>query len=296
MKQQIRSEYIDQVQAVIDSLLERLDTASDWSSVASQAFCSPFHFHQIFRRLTGETALEMRRRCRLERAAYQLKYTDKSVGDVSIVAGFSSHEAFTRAFRVEFGSSPQEWRQSASYEYRLTKANGIHYRPNREDAHFMPCDSGEQTMEVEIKELETIRLGAIRHVGPYPQISSKFGMLFGLTQRYGLSNSAFIALYYSSPDECPEHELQSDACVVVASTTDLPEELTERVIPAGKYAVHRFTGNYSHLGDVWQRFLGEWLPTSGYVPTQTPCFEWYMNDCMVVGMDNAITDLYIGVQ
>jgi AraC family transcriptional regulator len=296
MKQEIRSEYIELVQQAIQYLLMKLDEPSDWNSVASQAFCSPFHFHHMFKALTGETALEMQRRCRLERAAFRLKYSDQTVGEVSLGAGFASHEAFTRAFKAEYKTSPQEWRSREVYEYRLMKGNGIHYEPEGTQVRFMLQDHGDKAMKVEVKEIEGIRLGALRHVGPYPQISATFGRLHGIAGPHGFANSSYIAIYYSSPDEVPEHELQSDACVVVPEDLSLPASVQEVRIPAGKYVVYRHVGNYAHLGEVWSKLLGEWLPSSGHVPSDAPCFEFYVNNCMEVGMDNAITDIYVGVR
>jgi AraC family transcriptional regulator len=40
----------------------------------------------------------------------------------------------------------------------------------------------------------------------------------------------------------------------------LPAALREPPLAAGRYACTLHVGPYEQLGDVWARFLGEWLP------------------------------------
>jgi AraC-like DNA-binding protein len=47
----------------------------------------------------------------LERAAYRLITTDDDVLRVAVDAGYSSHEAFTRAFSRAYGEAPSRWRR-----------------------------------------------------------------------------------------------------------------------------------------------------------------------------------------
>jgi AraC family transcriptional regulator len=296
MKSEIRKEYAEAVQRSIDSILQQLDTNVDWLAIANDSGFSPYHFHRIFRALTSETPTEMLRRCRLERAAYLLKYTEVSVGEVSIDASFGSHEAFTRAFKQEFGVPPQDWRANSRYEYRIRCENGVHFMPHGESAKFFACDLGVPQMNVEIKEVPSRRVASLRHVGPYPMIGATFGRLYQTLAPYGLAQTEYAAIYYSSPDVLPEDQLQSDACAVILNDASIPEGLTEQTIQAGKYAVYRHVGDYSLLGSAWDRFAGEWLPTSGYEVSDALCFELYVNSLMEVGPTNAITDLYIGVK
>jgi AraC family transcriptional regulator len=60
----------------------------------------------------GETTARLRRRVLLERAAFRLKTTPVTVLHAALEAGYSSNEAFTRAFRRAYGVSPASWRAS----------------------------------------------------------------------------------------------------------------------------------------------------------------------------------------
>src|SRR5262245_7122707 len=84
---------------------EHLDEELSLERLARVAHFSPYHFHRIFRGLVGEGVTEHVRRLRLESAAVALKTTERSIIQVALDAGYGTHEAFTRAFRQQFGVS-----------------------------------------------------------------------------------------------------------------------------------------------------------------------------------------------
>jgi hypothetical protein len=71
----------------------------------------------------------MRRRLLLERAAYQLAHTGMSVTDVALDANYGSLEAFTRAFRKAFRTSPSLYRRMRDPHFHLPASNKIHFLP-----------------------------------------------------------------------------------------------------------------------------------------------------------------------
>jgi hypothetical protein len=64
----------------------------------------------------------------LERAAFRLVTTDRTVLDVAIEAGYGSHEAFTRAFGRAYGSSPAKWRRHPT-RIQLAAPSDVHFHP-----------------------------------------------------------------------------------------------------------------------------------------------------------------------
>ena len=87
--------------AFVDSLATHLDDhAARGAELAARLHLSRFHFDRIMSPVAGEPPARFRRRVLLERAAYRLVTCDRSVLDVAVEAGYSSHEAFTRAFRA----------------------------------------------------------------------------------------------------------------------------------------------------------------------------------------------------
>ncbi len=60
-------------------------------------------------------------------AAYQLAHTGVSVTDVALDANYGSLEAFTRAFRKAFRTSPSLYRRMRDPHFHLPAANKIHF-------------------------------------------------------------------------------------------------------------------------------------------------------------------------
>ena len=113
----------------VDTLTAHLDDHdARGEDLAARVHLSRFHFDRIVGAVCGETPARFRRRVLLERAAYRLVISELSVLDVAVEAGYSSHEAFTRAFRRAYGVSPSAWRV-APRRFQLPTPNGVHFHP-----------------------------------------------------------------------------------------------------------------------------------------------------------------------
>jgi AraC-like DNA-binding protein len=123
-------EHSHRVQTMIGLIETRLDSSIAGAELAARANYSRFHAQRVFRRATGETPGEFRRRLGLERAAYMLSHSKTSVTEVAFEAGYNSLEAFTRAFRKGFKVSPSHYRRVGTASFYLPAPNGIHYQPS----------------------------------------------------------------------------------------------------------------------------------------------------------------------
>jgi AraC family transcriptional regulator len=104
-----------------------LDTQAKTQDLARQAYQSRTQFHRLFRTAVDETPGAMRRRLLLERAAHQLAHTGISVTEVALDANYGSLEAFTRAFRRAFRTSPSLYRRMRDPHFHLPASNKIHF-------------------------------------------------------------------------------------------------------------------------------------------------------------------------
>jgi AraC family transcriptional regulator len=113
----------------VDSLGSHLDDHEvSGADLAARAHLSRFHFDRVIGAVAGESPARFRRRVLLERAAYRLVTSDLSVLDVAVEAGYSSHEAFTRAFQRAYGVPPSAWR-AAPRRFQLPARNAVHFHP-----------------------------------------------------------------------------------------------------------------------------------------------------------------------
>jgi AraC family transcriptional regulator len=307
MKPETRSFYELAVQRAVERVVTDLDGALDLQALARAAALSPFHFHRIFRGMVGETPLELHRRLRLERAAWQLLNEDLPVTTVAFAAGYETHESFTRAFRLHYDCSPSEFRQSreltaptcaSPFRTGLAARSGIHFEPERSGTINPQFKRGESVMNVEIKDMNEMRVAAVEHVGPYNRISEAFARLGQLAGPAGLfrPGAKMLAIYRDDPETTPVSELHSEAGITVPSDAQLPTGLREGHIPAGRYACTVHKGPYEKLGDTWARFMGEWLPKSGNRMKDGSSFEVYRNTPENTPKDELETELCIPLE
>jgi len=296
MKPATHTFYADVVQRVIENVASHLDEALELDTMAEQACLSRFHFHRVFRGMVGETPMELVRRLRLERAAWRLLHTDRPVTAIAFDAGYDTHEAFTRAFRDCYAKPPSEFRLGKRARIELAAPCGVHFSADGGIPRFIPRDSGGRTMEVKIDEYPELRVGTVRHIGPYIQINEAFerlGEIAGPARLFEKPGALMVALFHDDPDSVPADQLRSDAAVVVPDDTRLPDGMTEQRIPAGEYASTVHIGPYEQLGDVWARFMGEWLPASGRRMNGGASYEVYYNTPMDTPKDKLRTEIRI---
>jgi AraC family transcriptional regulator len=96
--------------------------------IAARLHLSPFHANRLIAAAAGEPPGALRRRILLERAAYRLVASRDDLLSVALGAGYSSHEAFTRAFKRAYGMPPSEWRRRPS-GLDVAAPSGIHFKP-----------------------------------------------------------------------------------------------------------------------------------------------------------------------
>ena len=113
----------------VDGLAAALDdheaTGEDW---AARHHFSRFHFDRMIKSVGGEPPQALRRRILLERAAYRMITTKAPLLDIAVEAGYSSHEAFTRAFTKAYDASPRDWRRKPGH-IQIGEGNGVHFVP-----------------------------------------------------------------------------------------------------------------------------------------------------------------------
>lgn len=113
----------------VDSLASHLDEhQARGDELAARVHLSRFHFDRVICAVAGESPARFRRRVLLERGAYRLITSRMSVLDIAVEAGYSSHEAFTRAFQRAYGAPPSVWRATPR-RFQLSAPNEVHFHP-----------------------------------------------------------------------------------------------------------------------------------------------------------------------
>ena len=136
----------------IDDLAADLDDhESSARERAARLFLSRSHFDRLISATAGEPPATFRRRILLERAAYRLATGREGVLQLAVEAGYSSNEAFTRAFERAYGVAPSAWRSSPG-QIQLASPNDVHFHPP--GGLRLPGNSEETTMNLIVRMVE----------------------------------------------------------------------------------------------------------------------------------------------
>lgn len=245
----------------------------DMQQVERLALCSEYHFRRMFSFLAGIPLSEYVRRRRLTLAAFELLHSEVSVIDTAVKYGYSSPDAFTRAFASLHGITPTEAR---------TTGQPLKAYPRMT---FQLTIQGVSEMNYRIEEKAAFGIvGLMKRVklvyeGVNPEIAAMWASLDEetITTLKALSNvepRGFIsASTHFSEGRLEGGEL--DHYIGVATMQAAPDNLTRLEVPAYTWAVFESVGPFPEtLQNIWGRVYAEWFPSSGYEQVQGPEMLW----------------------
>ncbi|OJW76267.1 ATP-binding protein [Spirosoma sp. 48-14] len=99
--------FLQSVQAIVEDQLT--DRSFDVEQLSERLNLSQRQLVRKLKALTGQTAVEFIRNCRLERAATLIQEGQLSVSEVAYQVGFESLSYFTRSFQEKFGVLPSAY-------------------------------------------------------------------------------------------------------------------------------------------------------------------------------------------
>ena len=303
-----RVEYSRRLQRVIDHIDNHLDDPLDLGALAEVAHFSPFHFHRVFAAWMGETLGDYVRGRRLDIAATRLAGEPATpVLEVALAIGFQSGEAFARAFKLRFGSTPSAWRTQppsvrvARIEAARVDAGEYIRNPDQWVRNLKPAPGtgliqhersdeffAEMNMKVKVVDFPATRVAYLRTVGP---MGATVGVFWRETvmpwlAANGLSDAPRFGIALDNPAVTTPEKCRYDACVEVPDDFIAKSPAAIRMLPAGRYAVRSFKGNPGTIGDAWMEVFRDWLPSSSMQMDARPCIEYYPA--------NAPVDMYSG--
>lgn len=274
-------QYQRQLDAVTDYIYAHLDDDLSLDRLADVSGFSPYHWHRIYRAVRGETAAQTVRRLRLERAATMLAQNAWPLERIARRAGFTSADAFSRAFQRAYDRTPGR--------FRSDRAGGPNGTGGSRRPAVIPDAESPTPYPVRVEERSEYRLAVAEHRGAYMDIGWAFARV---VDRMG-ARKPRVAIYEDDPGIVPEAALRAVAGVVVGPEAEVPEDLETRVVPAGRYAVMRYTGPYASMHAAYLWLYGQWLPTSGHEPRNHPVVEEYLTDPATTPPAQAVTDILL---
>ncbi|WP_208867223.1 AraC family transcriptional regulator [Paraburkholderia silvatlantica] len=230
--------------------------------IAARAELSPHHFQRYFKKAMGESPASYSRRIRLDRAALHLWATNKVVAEIAFMSGYSSHEAFVRAFHGQFGRVPSDYRHRARRSVSVPTA-------------------GEMARVAQIRLLEfgAIPLLAMRFYGPYANVEAHWLHFVEALRQCGIDPGTCqaVGIAYDSPEIVDNDFIRYD-CAIVASDIVRPRSALFRLslIP-GAYGALEHRAPYNTIFSTYRVISTAWLPTlAGKLRMDLTCaYEFY---------------------
>ena len=233
--------------------------------IANAGCASRFHMSRAFGVATGRSIMRYVRGRRLTEAARSLSNGAPDILAVALEAGYGSHEAFTRAFRDQFGLTPERVRAQRHVD------------------------------NLELVEPIKMDEALVTHLEPPRFENAKPLLIAGLSERYTCETSAgipaqwqrFQPLMNSVPGRaggaaygvcCNSDDAGNFDYICGVEVIDfsrLPASLDRVRIPAHRYAVFVHREHISTIRRTWNTILSKWLPESGHEAADAPDFERY---------------------
>lgn len=272
-------DFEDKVARVLELISGHLEEQLPLERLAAEAHLSPYHFHRIWRALTGEPIGETIRRLRIERAAFSIRSTGDSITRIAVDAGFESSQAFAKAFKKAKQVTPTEYRSLSKEPTPLETV------------------TEEQAMSIEIVTIDPFKVVAQRHTGPYEArlLAGLFGDVWYWAENRGLIEGlrGIYGVPHDDPYTADPSGVRYDACLRLAEMEELPEALSLIELGGFEYARMRHIGSYGLLEDTYQHLLGVWLPRSARKAANAPIFNHYIDDPAVTPEAERRTDVYL---
>lgn len=257
------------------------DRIASLDELSAAAGLSKFHFHRIYRLVTGETCGQTQTRLRMARGAGALRSAGATVTDAALDAGFSSSQAFAKALKKHLNRTPSQLRREPD---RLAL---VVDRLVRIDAPVRP-------LSVEIVSFDPFEIVAIRTRGLYPDVADTFGRLYE-----GLGGPgqilAIIGVAHGDLEAGAETGLVFD-CGFRTNRTNAPVPDAQTVtIEGGTYLRARHVGAYSRLSETVDPLYRLVLANPEAQFADRPCVFHYVDDPAEVDEAALRTDVHVPV-
>ena len=290
--------YRSRINKVIDYVNNNLHKSISLEELASVAFFSPFHFHRIFVAVTGETVNNFTNRMRNEKAARLLKFSKKSISEISMECGFSSTSTLSRLFKQYFEISPSEYRKGG--KIKNSKIRKELFPVNR-----YHCNLSEEELKnkfpVEIRQFPERRIAYIRVMDAFREgvVLSVFADMVEWAKKMNLFHSETIfGMSMDDPDVTPKEKYRYEVCITIPKNFEIdPDSVIQTTtLPKCKYAVTAVSGDLNLVIAATDYLFDIWLINSSYESEPQHGLEIFLDKENICNWDHFDLELCIPVK
>ena len=292
-------DYVASVNRAIDHVLTHLDRPLPLEVVAQAASFSPFHFHRVFKSLTGETLNQFVKRVRLERAVTMLSHApDRSLTEIALACGFGSSSDFSRSFKQRFGVPPSAFDVQTYRDARRERWTGEMPDPERSQLlERLPPGENPDGFEADLLELPPRTVAYIRVPDPYREgaVIGAIERLMTWAESRGFADNTWYGYMWDDPEVVAHEDCRYDAAVEVPDDHAPEGEIGRFDFPAMRVGRVEVRGPIDLEQRAIDWMFGTWLPRSGLLPTDQPAFEVWHGRPFAHGYEHFELDMHLPV-
>jgi AraC family transcriptional regulator len=299
---EIQADYKNRINRVFKFIDENLESDLSLNTISEISFFSPFHFHRVFKFITGETLNKYVTRRRIEKSALDLLHKNITATEIAYKFGFSDDSSFSRAFKKYYGISPTEFRKQNSNRFskirQLVSKNGQDY-PDY-DKYICIIDNLKSWIKmnakIEITEMPKMNLAYVSSIGPQ-NLEKAYGKLIQWAIPQGLMNeqTKMVTIYHDSFKVTEANKVRMSAAILLNKPTETVGEIGLTSIEAGKFIAGSFEIGLNEFEKSWTG-LFLWMNQNGYKKANRNPFEIYHNNFNEHPERKAIVDFYIPIE
>jgi AraC family transcriptional regulator len=235
------------------------------AQIAEVAGVSRFHLVRAFGETAGHSVMRYVRARRLTEAAKALADGAPDIMMVALDAAYGSHEAFTRAFRDQFGLTPDGVRARGTVDnlylvepVRMDETSKTILQPPRiqDGRGLLIAGLGEHFTYETIAGIPGLWQRFHEHIGNVP----------------GQVGNIAYGVCYNTDDA---GSFDYIAGLEVADFAALPKDFARFRLTEQRYAVFTHADHVSTVRGTFMAIFNDWLPKSGYQMADAPPFERY---------------------
>jgi len=253
--------------------------------MASHAGISRTYLSRIFPLATGYSISGYTRARRLSEAAKVLAEGAPDILAVALDAGYGSHEAFTRAFREQFGTTPAEVRRRRVLDdLKLVEPLAMNTNTDFKLADPM------------IERRPALRLAGLRQKHDMNR-ANNLPLQWQQFQPYiGHVPDAVPGVAYGAVISMEEGLCDYMTAMEVTANADLPREFTALTVPAQRFARFRHDGHISTIRATISAIYESWLPNSRETQNEELSFLEYYGPDFNGGTGLGTIEIWIGLK
>lgn len=285
------------IKEMIQLIDEQLQAPLDLEKIATQAGISKYHFHHLFKAVTGKSVMSYVRGRKLSSSICDLLNTDLNVIDIASSYNFEHEQSYIRAFKRKFNMTPTQCR-------RLKKEMPIEQKIDINQMLYIGQGLVTPPRMCIVPQLFVQGLKAeVVHEENFTSktanaIMEQYKSVYLPTIKNAIDPDIYIGLVQYTT-ECSGYSNHYTACTPVTSIREVVPPMVVATIQTSEYAVFRYVGfhspldiTYAAIKDLYD-YIDSWLESTAYI--QSAAFHFERVNLKICSKNYCEMDIYIPI-